>query len=276
MYLAEKIEAGHLTLAHHDGGTAKRLAAWLARAKMLDSDPLAALVAPRQPGADASPSPRARCRPPSRPARASQQSERHVTIVSLALACGLRQDEMRSLRWPDDIDLGRAVLWIRQTKTEAGERCVPISPASSRSSTATLRTGDAHAPQGRCSQRPRRPFRYDGFAQIFRRIPRRLPAALDVKIHRTRNTALANWRRAGVDIATIAKLAGHADIAQTEHDLGDITLEEIAQDPDAFGRSTGSARGDAHGSPHHSFDFGLARRENARCRRIFGGPLAQR
>lgn len=48
-----------------------------------------------------------------------------------------------------------------------------------------------------------------------------------------------NWRRAGVDIATTAKLAGHADISNTEHYLGDITPEEIARVPDAFGRILG-------------------------------------
>ncbi|HVR88332.1 MAG TPA: tyrosine-type recombinase/integrase [Candidatus Limnocylindria bacterium] len=87
------------------------------------------------------------------------------------------------------------------------------------------------------------PFSYDGFSQIFSRIKKRLPAAIDFKIHRARNTALTNWRRAGVDIATLAKLAGHADIAHTEHYLGDITPEEIARIPDAFGRFYGKRAG---------------------------------
>jgi len=46
-----------------------------------------------------------------------------------------------------------------------------------------------------------------------------------------------------VDIATIAKLAGHSDIAHTEHYLGDITPEEIARIPDAFGRFYGKRAG---------------------------------
>jgi integrase len=54
-----------------------------------------------------------------------------------------------------------------------------------------------------------------------------------------RNTGLTNWRRAGVDIATIAKLAGHTDIAHTEHYLGNITPEEIARVPDAFSQIYG-------------------------------------
>jgi hypothetical protein len=37
-------------------------------------------------------------------------------------------------------------------------------------------------------------------------------------------------------IATLSKLAGHKDIAHTEHNLGDITPEELARIPDALGR----------------------------------------
>lgn len=240
VYVGEKIRAGRLTLAHHDGGVAKRLAAWFVTAKILDSDPLAGLTVPRQPKRRRKPFTDDEVPVILEAARESQHSERDVTIISVALACGLRKDELRNLRWPDDVDLKREVLWVRDAKTDAGVRCVPISgrvcglldiyvkdwrPSQSAGPLFLNQHGD--------------PFSYDGFSQIFSRIKKRLPATIDFKIHRARNTALTNWRRAGVDIATLAKLAGHSDIAHTEHYLGDITPEEIARVPDAFGRFYG-------------------------------------
>lgn len=237
-YIADKISAGRLTLAHHDARAAKLLAAWFVGAHILDDNPLEQVVVPKQPKRRRQPFADTSVPIILEAARASQHSERDVTIVAVALACGLRKDEIRQLRWPDDVDLKRELLWVRDSKTEAGVRCVPISrsvvalldeyvkdwrPAKSAGGALFLnRHGDA--------------FTYDGFSQIFSRIRRRLPADIDFKIHRARNTALTNWRRAGVDIATIAKLAGHTDIAHTEHYLGDITPEEIAKVPDAFGR----------------------------------------
>jgi integrase len=239
-YIADKLAAGTLTLAHHDARAAKLLSAWCVGANILGDDPLEQVVVPRQPKRRRKPFTDEQVPVILEAARASQNSERDVTIVALALACALRKEELLMLRWPDDVDLKREVLWVRDAKTEAGVRCVPISrqvvalvdtyvkdwrPAKSAGSLFLNQHGD--------------PFTYHGFSRIFSRIRRRLPADVDFKIHRARNTALTNWRRAGVDIATIAKLAGHTDISHTEHYLGDITPEEIAKVPDAFRRFYG-------------------------------------
>lgn len=243
-YLTEKILAGHTTLAHHDGGTARRLAAWMVATKIADTNPLEGLVVPNQPKRRRKPFDDSAIPLILAAARESQQSDRDVTIVTIAFACGLRKDEIRNLRWPDDVDLKRAVLWIRDAKTEAGVRCVPISPR-------VVPLIDAYVKDWRPSQAPGPlflnqhgdPFSYDGWSQIFTRIKKRLPASIDFKIHRARNTALTNWRRAGVDIATLSKLAGHKDIAHTEHYLGDITPEELARIPDAFSKFYGRRAG---------------------------------
>jgi integrase/recombinase XerD len=220
-YLSKQLEGGHLTIAHHDGGAAKRLAAWAVTATILGENPLAALSVPQQPKRRRKPFLDEEIPVILAAARASQHSERDVTIISLALACGLRKDELRGLRWPDDVDLKREILWVRDAKTESGIRCVPISarvcglldlyikdwrPSQSAGPLFLNQHGD--------------PFSYDGFSQIFTRIKKRLPATIDFKVHRARNTALTNWRRAGVDIATLAKLAGHADIAHPSEIVG--------------------------------------------------------
>ncbi len=238
--LAEHLEAGHATIAHHDGGAAKRLAAWTVAAKILTANPLSGLTVPTQPKRRRKPFDDADVPLILAAARASQHSERDETIVSIALACGLRKDEIHNLAWPADVDLQRKVLWVRDTKTEAGTRCVPISGRVVSLLDIYVkdwRSGKSAGPLFLNNHGDA--FSYDGFSQIFSRIKRRLPASMDFKAHRARNTALTNWRRAGVDIATIAKLAGHSDIAHTEHYLGDITPEEIARVPDAFGRFYG-------------------------------------
>ncbi|MBM4421575.1 MAG: phage integrase family protein, partial [Chloroflexi bacterium] len=83
------------------------------------------------------------------------------------------------------------------------------------------------------------PFSYDGFSKIMRRIRKRLPASVDFKAHRARNTALTNWRRAGVDIWTIGKIAGHKRIEHTAHYMNQITPAEIANIPDAYAQIYG-------------------------------------
>lgn len=243
-YLDGQITAGHSTIAHHDGGAAKRLAAWTVTAKILTENPLAALSVPAQPKRRRKPFLDAEVPLIIDAARASSNSERDVTIIVLALACALRKDELRNLRWPDDVDLKQEVLWIRDAKSEAGVRCVPISRKA-------LTLLDIYVKDWRPSQaagplflnQHGDPFSYDGFGQIFRRVAKRLPANIHFMAHRARNTGLTNWRRAGVDIATLAKLAGHSDISHTEHYLGDITPEEIARVPDAFSRFYGKRAG---------------------------------
>jgi integrase len=235
-YVAAKLHAGRTTLAHHDAGTAKRLARWLVDARILDTNPLDGLAVPRQPKRRRKPFSDAQVPLILSAARGSQHSERDVTIIAVALACGLRKDEIRQLRWPEDVDLTREVLWVRDAKTEAGVRCVPISRQVVALLDAYVKDWRPGAAGALFLNRHGDPFTYDGFSQIFSRIKRRLPADIDFKIHRARNTALTNWRRAGVDIATIAKLAGHTDISHTDHYLGDITPAEIASVPDAFGR----------------------------------------
>lgn len=243
-YLAVMLEAGHRTIAHHDGGAAKRLAAWCVTARILPDNPLAALSVPVQPKRRRKPFTDTEVEAIMAAANASCHSERDVTIITLAIACALRKDEIRKLHWPDDIDLKQEFLRVRDTKSEAGERVIPIS----RKAIALI---DAYVKDWRPSQAPGPlfltqhgdPFTYDGFSQVFSRIKKRLPASVNFMAHRARNTGLTDWRRAGVDIATLAKIAGHSDISHTDHYLGDITPAEIKRIPDAFAQFHGRRAG---------------------------------
>jgi len=71
--------------------------------------------------------------------------------------------------------------------------------------------------------------RQDGFSAIFRHLRARLPADIDFKLHRARNTAITNWLSAGVDLRTTMRLAGHKSPKVTDRYAGTFTDEELAQ-----------------------------------------------
>ena len=62
-----------------------------------------------------------------------------------------------------------------------------------------------------------------------RRLRAHLPAEVDFKLHRTRNTAITNWLRAGTDLYTTMRLAGHKSPKVTERYAGGFSVEELAR-----------------------------------------------
>ena len=239
-HITSKLAAKRLTTAHHDSVAAKQLGKWLVEHRILAEDPVATVHVPKQPK---------RGRPPFKDAevglildaaRNSAQSERDELIVITALACGLRLGELHRLRWPDDIDLAEQVLYVRESKTDAGVRAVVLDPRVS-----TLI--DRYVKDWRPSQQPgplflnahADPFSYDGFSQIFRRIRKRLPAEIDFKIHRARNTAIVNWWRSNVHPWDAQQMAGHKTAQQTREYAKYLrTPAELRRSPAATAFST--------------------------------------
>jgi integrase/recombinase XerD len=238
-YLSAKMLAGHQTVAHHDGQAAKQLAKWMVEARILKADPLIAVHVPPQPKHPRMPFDDSQIPTIRAASRKGEQPERDEAIIVLALACGLRLGELLALQYPRDIDLAGARLVIRQAKTEAGVRTVPISRAVLPVLDTYINDFRPPKPGALFLNRHGDDFSYDGFSKIFRRIRKRLPASVDFKAHRARNTALTNWRRAGTDIWTIGKIAGHKRIEHTANYMGAITPAEIESVPDAFSRFHG-------------------------------------
>ncbi len=153
-------------------------------------------------------------------------------IIVLAIATGLRLNELRSLQWPEDFDIRRGFVYVRDraAKTETSVRTVPVDPKA-------IAFVEAYILDHRPSQRPGQlflsrhgdPLTYDGFSAIFRHLRARLPAEIDFKIHRARNTAITNWLRSGTDLYTTMHLAGHKSPKVTERYAGKLTDEELAR-----------------------------------------------
>lgn len=217
-------------MAHHDASAIVLFTQWCIEARVFERNPLAGLVVPKQPNNRRQPFADEDVRLICKTARATGCGERDEAIVVTAIACGLRKEELRQLYWPDDVDLARGFLYIRDraAKTEASIRRVPLE----REVIAIL---DAYIEEVRTSRRPGAlflnnhgdPLSPNGFSSIFRRLKGRLPLELDFKIHRARNTAITNWLRTGNDLHTTMKLAGHKSPKVTERYAGEFSDEEL-------------------------------------------------
>ena len=82
------------------------------------------------------------------------------------------------------------------------------------------------------------------FSAIFRPLQAHPPPEVDFKIHRTRNTAITNWLRAGTDLYATMHLAGHKSPKVTERYAGGFFDEELARlAKPAFSMSYGKKAG---------------------------------
>lgn len=239
-HIARKLAAGTRFVAHHDGVAAKQMAKWLVEARILAANPLDGVKVPKQPNSARAPFKDDEVRLILKAARESAQSERDEAILAVAFACGLRLDELRRLQWPSDLDLKEQVLYVREAKSEAGVRAVVIDPR-------VCALLDRYVKDWRPSQLPGSlflnnhgdAFSYDGFSQIFRRIRKRLPASVDFKIHRARNTAIVNWWRTGTDPWDAQQMAGHKTSEQTRKYANYTrTPSELRRSPAATAFST--------------------------------------
>ena len=244
-HIARKLVEHKRYTAHHDAVAAKQLGKWLVSSRILTEDPVATVHVPKQPKKGRPPFTVDEVRLIRAAAKDSPQSERDELVVVIALACGLRLDELRRIQWPADVDLREQMLWVREGKTDAAERAVVLDPQ-------VCALIDAYVKDWRPSQQPGPlflnahgdPFSYDGFAQVFRRIRRRLPASVDFKAHRCRNTAIVNWWRADVHPWDAQQMAGHKTAQQTrEYAKYTKTPAELRKSPAAtaftriYGRS---------------------------------------
>lgn len=234
-HIARKLREGKRHTAHHDGVAAKQLGQWLVNSRVLERDPIERVRVPKQPKKGRPPFTDDQVRLIRAAAKDSPQSERDELIVVIALACGLRLDELRRIQWPDDIDLREQMLWVREGKTDAAERAVVLDPQ-------VCALIDAYVKDWRPSRQPGAlflnqhgdAFSYDGFAMVFRRIRRRLPSNVDFKAHRCRNTAIVNWWRSDVHPWDAQQMAGHKTAQQTrEYAKYTKTPAELRRSPAA-------------------------------------------
>ena len=231
-YISGALARRRRFLAHHDGRALMILSTWLVEARILATDPLAGVKVPPQPNTRRKPFRDVDVPLIIRTAERGGCGDRDVAIVVLALATGLRLNELRSLHWPEDLDIPRGFVYVRDrsAKTEAAVRTIPVDPRA-------LALLESYVLDHRPSQgvgplflnKHGDPLTYYGFSSIMRRLRSRLPTEVDFKIHRGRNTAITNWLRAGTDLYTTMALAGHKSPKVTERYAGGLSDAELAR-----------------------------------------------
>ncbi len=176
-------------------------------------------------------------------------SPRWRQLFTVALDTGLRRGELVGLQW-GDVDLLERVLYIRRsignyddpnelaegdeedsrltTKTEAGERLVPILDGAQEALealyAAAVDTGD-NAPVFATIERKRgrdgvvrptgRPLSPRMVTRVFRRYADRAELPGTIRLHDLRHTAITNAISQGEDILLVAAFAGHAKTSTT-------------------------------------------------------------
>jgi integrase len=142
-------------------------------------------------------------------------------ILLVAYHTGMRQGEIRSLRW-DQVDVQRRVLRLKSGDTKTGEgRVIPLNDAL----TAALQSvttylgfprvfvNPARLALGPISRTPLDPrYHRTSIGHAFAAACRRAQVA-GATFHDLRHTFVTNARRAGVDPLTVMKITGHKTMA---------------------------------------------------------------
>jgi integrase len=177
-------------------------------------------------------------------------SPRWRAFFTVALDTGLRRGELIGLRW-GDVDLLERMIFVRRsigayddpeqasTKTEAGERVVPILDGAQAALEQLYReakdTGD-EAPVFASVQRRRdrggvvgRSLSPRMVSGVFKRYAERAGIPDTVRLHDLRHTAITNAINQGEDILLVSAFAGHAQTSTTVDVYSHLMPERVRQ-----------------------------------------------
>lgn len=154
------------------------------------------------------------------------EGRRHGLLVRLALALGLRQGELIALRWPD-LDLDAGALTIRDAKSRAGRRTLPLTVdlVTRLREHWTAQQDERAVAAQRAEDSGRVVWREHGLvfpsetgtpilgSNLRRWFYGRLAAAKlpRIRFHDLRGTAISEWIAGGADPKAAQALAGHSD-----------------------------------------------------------------
>lgn len=219
-------------MARGDCAVLKVFARWLVRAGIFESDPLAAISTPR--------APKSRPRPldPSllpvikRVAGESRQGARDRALLTLSLDTGARPNELRQLRWPEDVDLAHRMIRIRveTSKTEAGEREIPISDESVAEIDTYVKDYRPNVPGPLFLSEDGGPLSYTGFLALHYRLRDRLRSEgiEGYKSYRNRHTGITAWARVtGMNPSDLQAVAGHKSVTTTMGYIGARSADQL-------------------------------------------------
>jgi integrase len=153
-------------------------------------------------------------------------SPRWRSFFTVALDTGLRRGELIGLRW-DDVDLLERVLHVRRsigtyddpedatTKTEAGERVVPILDGAKDALETLYTEAEDKRDEAPVFAARSGPLNPRWVTRVFKTYAERAELPEKLRLHDLRHTAITNAIEQGEDILLISAFAGHAKTSTT-------------------------------------------------------------
>lgn len=191
---------------------------WLTKNKKVSKDPAAPVAHPRY----ENPPPRVLSRMEYRALRdAARDDERIAAIIELMLQTGIRIGEVANLEL-DDIKKDELV--IRPYESQPGRR-VPLNAAARRSLDRYLEIRPQTRSKNVFVTKTGRPLLVRNIRSSIDRYFRSA-GIKDAKVNDLRNTFITHHLRAGVDVVTVSRIAGHKRLSTTERYLQFIDKKE--------------------------------------------------
>lgn len=229
-YLTSIRKSKHM--ARGDCAVLRVFSRWLVKARILETDPLAAISTPDVPKSRPRPFDPALLPIIKRVAGESKQGARDRALITLALDTAARPNELRQLRYPEDIDLVRGLIRIREetSKTEAGHREVPISDESIAEIDTYVKDYRPNVAGPLFLHQNGTPLAYTGFLALHYRLRDRLKAegVEGYKSYRNRHTGLTAWARVpGMSPSDLQAVAGHKSVMTTMGYIGPRSADQL-------------------------------------------------
>lgn len=229
------------TMARNDVIAFKSFSRWAVRSHIVVKDPLAGVALPRGRGTRRKPFNDAEVPAIIKAAAASGLGVRDRAIVLVGFAASARPVEVWNLQLSDlNLQEGWLNVRIETTKTDAGERTIPLDPQI-----VAILDEYIHDMRG-TEEGPLfltddgQPFKYNGFKSMHYRLRDRLrKQGIKYQAYRMRHTGITNWDRAGLSPSTIQQLAGHKSYATTQRYIGKLSKDDLARLPHVFTKTYG-------------------------------------
>ena len=165
-----------------------------------------------------------------------QCNSRYKNIILLCLYTGLRIGEVLALNYNEDIDLDNKMLKITKTLTKDKNKKTIIGPTKTRNGRRNIEINELtediikdslkhkieNKNQVLFCQENKKLYVDNTINSAFKRICKKAGITQPVNTHMLRHTFATRCIEAGVDLAVLQKLMGHASITTTINTYGDI------------------------------------------------------
>jgi len=222
--------ANHKTMARNDCIALRQFSKWATKSGIFALNPLVSVELPKGHGTKRQPFTDVEAKAIIAEAAKSGNGARDQAIIVLGLATALRPKELWLLQL-SDVDLRDGWLSVRleTTKTDAGERVVPLDPQVAALLDEYINDFRGTKPGPLFLNARGDPFAYWGFMSIHYRLRNRLRTkGVDgFQAYRSRHTGITNWVRQGVESPIVQQLAGHKSISTTQLYIGRMQKSDI-------------------------------------------------